>query len=117
MFPPMEYRLMPFKLPMIQYSMDASCFSGSARSFRQTNAVCARLCTAMPERMMLLPFFSAVREESASARSTQQMAPAKADRVTATAPGKNRMPKAAPTLAPEDAPIMSGEARGLRKTV
>lgn len=41
------------------------------------------------------------------------MAPAKADRVTATAPGKNRMPKAAPTLAPEDAPIMSGGSEGI----
>ena len=68
----------PLRLPIIQYSMDASCFSGSARSFRQTNAVCARLCTAIPERTMLLPSFSAVREESVSARSTQQMAPAKA---------------------------------------
>ena len=36
-FPAMEYTLMPFKLPMIQYSMEASSRSGSAVSFRQIN--------------------------------------------------------------------------------
>ena len=47
-FEPMEYMLMPLRLPMIQYSIDANCFSGSAVSFRHTRAVWARLCTALP---------------------------------------------------------------------
>lgn len=52
-FEPMEYMLMPLRLPMIQYSIDANCFSGSAVSFRHTRAVWARLCTAMPASTML----------------------------------------------------------------
>ena len=43
-FEPMEYMLMPLRLPMIQYSIDANCFSGSAVSFRHTRADCVLLC-------------------------------------------------------------------------
>ena len=45
------------------------------------------------------------------------MAPAKADMVTDIVPDKNRMPNAAPALAPEDTPMMSGEANGFLNTV
>ena len=31
----------PLRLPIIQYSIEASCFSGSAASFRNISIVCA----------------------------------------------------------------------------
>ena len=62
-FEPMEYMLMPLRLPMIQYSIDANCFSGSAVSFRHTRAVWARLCTAMPASTMLFPSRSYVSDD------------------------------------------------------
>ena len=117
MFPPMEYRLMPFKLPMIQYSMDASCFSGSASSFRKMRVVWAKLCTAIPANTIPLPSCPAVRDASISARTTEPRAPANADAVTAIEPDRNRMPNAAPALAPEDTPMISGDANGFRNTV
>ena len=42
---------------------------------------------------------------------------AKAEAVTAAAPDRNKIPAAAPALAPEETPITSGDARGLRNTV
>ena len=113
----MEYMLMPFKPPMIQYSMEASSRSGSAVSLRAIRAVCARECTAMPASTMvpLRPLLS--RLERARANTTASSAPAKADSVTAAAPDRNKIPAAAPALAPEDTPMISGEASGLWNTV
>ena len=108
---------MPLRLPMIQYSMDASCRSGSAVSFRHMRAVWAREWTAIPARTMVLFLPLLSRPERARARITAKSAPAKAEAVTAAVPDRNRIPAAAPALAPEEIPIMSGEARGLRKTV
>ena len=86
-------------------------------SFRHMRAVWARAWTAMPARtrVPVLPLLS--RLERARARTTASRAPAKAEAVTAPAPDRNRIPAAAPALAPEETPMMSGEARGLRKTV
>ena len=55
--------------------------------------------------------------ESASDSPTAANAPANEAAVTDAAPDKNRIPNAAPALAPEDTPMTSGEARRLRKTV
>ena len=84
---------------------------------RAIRAVWARECTAMPASTMVLlrPLLS--RLERARANTTASSAPAKADSVTAAAPDRNKMPAAAPALAPEDTPMMSGEASGLRNTV
>ena len=41
----------------------------------------------------------------------------KAETVTAALPERKRIPAAAPALAPEDTPIISGDAKGFRKTV
>ena len=40
-------------------------------------------------------------------------APVKADAVTAAVPERKSIPAAAPALAPEETPIISGDARGL----
>ena len=65
--------------------------------------------------VLFLPLLS--RLESASAMTTASSAPVKAEIVTAAAPDRNRIPAAAPALAPEDTPMMSGDASGLRNTV
>ena len=55
---------------------------------------------------------------SPSERNTAASPPAKAQTVVDSAPDEtNRMANAAPTLAPEETPMMSGLARGLRNTV
>ena len=55
---------------------------------------------------------------SPSARKTAISPPAKAQTVVAAAPEEiNKMANAAPTLAPEDTPMISGLAKGLRNTV
>ena len=102
---------------MIQYSMDASCFSGSAVNFRQTRAVCDRLWTAIPASTMLRPSLTDEREDNVRARITAQTAPANAEAVTAMELDRKRMPNAAPALAPEDTPMISGEASGFLNTV
>ena len=102
---------------MIQYSMEASSRSGSAVSFRAIRAVCARECTAIPASTMVPPLPLLSRLDSASASTTASSAPAKAEIVTAAAPERNKMPAAAPALAPEETPMISGEASGLRNTV
>ena len=102
---------------MIQYSMEASSRSGSAVSFRHMSAVCARAWTAIPASTMVLCRPERSSAESPSASATAASAPAKEAAVTAPAPDKNRIPAAAPALAPEETPITSGDASGLRKTV
>ena len=102
---------------MIQYSMLASSRSGSAVSLRHMRAVWAREWTAMPASTMVLCRPARSSEDRANASPTAASAPAKEAAVTAAAPDKNRMPAAAPALAPDDTPITSGEASGLRNTV
>lgn len=113
-----RYRLTAFKLPMIQYSIEASSRSGSAVSFNIMSRVWAREWTAMPARTMVpcpVPGASLV---SARVSATAVSPPRKEAAVTGNAPAdKKRMPKAAPALAPEETPIISGEARGLWKTI
>ena len=97
--------------------MEASSRSGSAVSLRHISAVCASECTAIPARTMelFLPLLS--RNDRASAKTTAIKAPANEEIVTAREPDKKRIPAAAPALAPEETPMMSGEAKGLRNTV
>ena len=102
---------------MIQYSIEASSRSGSAVSLRAMSAVCASEWTAMPASTMVLRRPLRSSDDRASARQTAASAPANAAAVTAAAPDKNRMPAAAPALAPDDTPMTSGEASGLRNTV
>ena len=80
-------------------------------------AVWASEWTAMPARTMVLCRPDRSRAERARDSPTAASAPAKEAAVTAAAPEQNRMPAAAPALAPEDTPITSGEASGLRNTV
>ena len=63
----------------------------------------------------MLLFFP-VRSKLASihATATAQNAPKKADNVTAKLLPKNKIPAAAPALAPEETPTISGEDNGLR---
>ena len=65
--------------------------------------------------VLFLPLLSS--EDSASAAPTAASAPQKAQAVTAPAEPRNKIPAAAPALAPEETPITSGEAKGLRNTV
>ena len=78
--PPMEYPLTAFRLPMIQYSMEASSRSGSAVSFRHIRAVCASECTAMPASTMVLCRPERSSADSASASPTAASAPRKGGR-------------------------------------
>ena len=71
----------------------------------------------MPESTMVLFFPLLSSRERASTIPKASSAPVKAEAVTAPAPEKSKMPAAAPALAPELMPMMSGEASGLRKTV
>ena len=110
--------LMPLRLPIIQYSMDASCFSGSAASLKTISAVCERACTAIPARtidMLLLPLVNPARISESSTAITP---PAKALTVTDIIPDEiNTIEKAAPALAPLETPIISGAASGFLKIV
>ena len=65
--------------------------------------------------MLFLPVLSNL--ESAKENIMAIREPAKADMVTPVALDKKRIPAAAPALAPEETPMMSGEARGLRNMV
>ena len=102
---------------MIQYSIEASSRSGSAVSLRAMRAVWASACTAMPASTIVPCRPERSSAESASDSPTAANAPANEAAVTDAAPDKNRIPNAAPALAPEDTPMTSGEASGLRKTV
>ena len=67
----------------------------------------------MPDSTMVARFFCPVSEVSANARKTALSAPANAHPVIPAGEAwKKRMADAAPTLAPEDTPMISGEARG-----
>jgi len=98
-------------------SMEASSRSGSAVSFSAIRAVCANACTAIPDRTMVLFFAFRSRNDSAIAAATAASAPTNADTVTAAVPDRNRIPAAAPVLAPEETPTISGDASGFPKTV
>ena len=103
---------------MIQYSMLASSFSGSAVSFSSISSVWASAWTAMPASTSDILLRPGAAAASPSERNTAASPPAKAQTVVDSAPDDtNRMANAAPTLAPEDTPMMSGLASGLRNTV
>ncbi len=108
----------PERLPMIQYSIEASCFSGSAMSFKSMRTVCARAWTAIPARTMEEWSRTGERAVSPRERQTARRAPKNAKSVVDGAAAEtNRIAKAAPALAPEETPMMSGDASGFRKTV
>lgn len=111
-------RVTPPRLPIIQYSIDASSFSGSAVSFRNIRIVCASACTAIPARTIEEGLFPGARAESPRETHTARSPPTKAKTVVPTMPEETkRIAKAAPALAPEETPMMSGEARGFPKMV
>ncbi len=103
---------------MIQYSMLASSFSGSAVSFSSIKRVCASACTAMPASTRFILLRPGAAAAKPSERNTAASPPAKAHTVVLSVPEEtNKMANAAPTLAPDDTPMISGLASGLRKTV
>ena len=111
-------RVTAARLPMIQYSMLASSFSGSAVSLSSISSVWASAWTAMPASTSDILLRPGAAAASPSERNTAASPPAKAQTVVDSAPDEtNRMANAAPTLAPEETPMMSGLASGLRNTV
>ena len=80
--------------------------------------VCARAWTAIPARTIEACSFtgeSAVRPKD---RQTARSPPMNAKTVVdGDAAETNNMAKAAPALAPEETPMISGDASGFRKTV
>ena len=112
----MEYPLIPLKLPIIQYSMEASSRSGSAVSFKHIKNVWAKECTAMPAKTMVLFLPLLSRLDRKSAITTAPNAPTKEESVIASEPERKRIPAAAPALAPEETPMISGEASAFRNT-
>ena len=71
----------PERLPMIQYSIEASCFSGSAISFKSMRTVCARAWTAIPARTMEEWSRTGERAVSPRERQTARRAPKNAKSV------------------------------------
>ena len=106
--------VIPFKLPMIQYSIAANSRSGSADNFKIISKVCAKECTASPERTIVALLFPGATADSPSAKTTAAILPTKALAVTENIlPDRNNIANAAPALAPEHTPIISGDANGL----
>ena len=107
----------PARLPMIQYSMLASSFSGSAVSFSSIKRVCASACTAMPASTRFILLRPGAAAAKPSERNTAASPPAKAHTVVPSVPEEtNKMANAAPTLAPDDTPMISGLARGFPRS-
>ena len=71
----------------------------------------------MPDKMMVSFFEPLSSEASINTSITDISAPIKEKTVVIKTDEKNRIPNAAPALAPEAIPMISGDARGFFKTV
>lgn len=108
----------PARLPMIQYSMEASCFSGSAMSFSTMRNVCAREWTAIPARTMEECSFTGERAVSPRDRQTARSPPTNAKTVVdGDAAEVKRIAKAGTCAGTGRDADDIGDASGFRKTV
>ena len=109
-------------MPLLKESKDALTVIAvtpvNMVSFKSMRTVCARAWTAIPARTMEEWSRTGERAVSPRERQTARRAPKNAKSVVDGAAAEtNRIAKAAPALAPEETPMMSGDASGFRKTV
>lgn len=107
----------PLRLPIIQYSMDASCFSGSAASFKNIRIVCATEWIAIPVSIMVYLFFPGTAYAVRSVIESAIRPPANAHiEINGAEAETATIANAAPALAPDETPAISGDARGFLNT-
>ena len=105
------------KLPIVQNSMAANCFSGSAVSFKNISRACVKAFTAIPDNTTLERLLFPEIDANTKQQTTANNPPTKEQATTVMpAPPKNKIATAAPTEEPEATPIISGDAKGFWNT-